>query len=116
MVHEIIQMHTQLHSAQFCDSIQTTVQNIDHLSHRVQLLEGLFNEYALVKSGAGRRMSDNTLPRLRDRHLIRKATPKSEKHRPQRRYVVFMKHGQLKRGGPQDWVLGGGLTTPHRKK
>jgi hypothetical protein len=58
---------------------QVMGQNIDHLSYQVQLVEGLFNKYAQERSGAGRRASDNTLPRLRGRHFIRKAAPKSEK-------------------------------------
>jgi hypothetical protein len=73
---------------------QVTGQNINHLSYRVQLLDGLFNKYAQERSGAGRRVSDNTLRRLRDRHFIRKVTLKSEKYRPQRRCVVCMKHGR----------------------
>jgi hypothetical protein len=60
----------------------------------VQLFEGLFNKYAQERSGAGRGASDNTLSRLRDRYFIRKDAPKSEKYRPQRRCVVFMKHGR----------------------
>jgi hypothetical protein len=75
---------------------QVTGQNIDHISYWLQLVEGLFNKYAQERSGAGRRASDNTLPRLRDRHFIRKVTPKSEKYRPQRRYVVCAKHGRKK--------------------
>jgi hypothetical protein len=58
---------------------QNSDQNIDHLSYQVQLAEGLFNKYAQERSGAGRRVSDNTLPRLRDRHFIRKVSLKSEK-------------------------------------
>jgi hypothetical protein len=61
---------------------QVTGQNIDHLSYRVQLVEGLFNKYAQERSGAGQRALDNTLPRLRDRHFIRKVALKSEKYRP----------------------------------
>jgi hypothetical protein len=37
---------------------------------------------------------DDTLPRVRDRHFIRQVAPKSEKYRPQRRCVVFTKHGR----------------------
>jgi hypothetical protein len=74
---------------------QVTGQNIDHLAYRVQLVEGLFNKYAQARSGAGRRASDNTLPRLKDRHFII-VTPKSEKYRPQMRCIVCMKHGRKK--------------------
>jgi hypothetical protein len=55
---------------------QVRGHNIDHLSYRVQLVEGLFYKYAEDRSGEGRRCSDNTLLRLRDRHFIRKVVPK----------------------------------------
>jgi hypothetical protein len=61
---------------------QATGQNIDHLSYRAQLVEGLFNKYAQERSGAGQRALDNTLRKVRDRHFIRKVAPKSEKYRP----------------------------------
>jgi hypothetical protein len=60
---------------------QATGQNIDHLSYRVQLVEGLFNKCAQERSGAGRRALDNTLRKVRNRHFIRKVAPKSEKYR-----------------------------------
>jgi hypothetical protein len=75
---------------------QVRGQNIDHLSYRVQLVEGLFYKYAQDRSGAGGRASDNTLPRLRDKHFIRKVAPKSEKYRPQRRCIVCTNHGRKK--------------------
>jgi hypothetical protein len=75
---------------------QATGRNIDHLSFRVQLVEGLFSKYAEERSRVGRRASDNTLPRLRERHFIRRVAPKSQKSRPQRRCVVCTKHGKKK--------------------
>jgi hypothetical protein len=55
---------------------QVTGQNIDHLSYQVRSVEGLFKKYAQQRSGAGQQASDNTLPRLRDRHFNKKSHSK----------------------------------------
>jgi hypothetical protein len=82
MVHEIIQTPTQLHSVEFYDSIQTRGQNIDHLSYRVQLVEGLFYKYAQDKSGRvwiwedaprQQHVSPVMVQRQRPSHRIRRA-------------------------------------------
>ena len=77
---------------------QVTGKNIDQLSYRIQLVEALFVKYARVGEGSsqGRHSSDNTVSRLRERHFIRKVTPKTEKSKPQRRCVVCTKHGKKK--------------------
>ena len=55
---------------------------MQQLSYRIQLVEGLFTKYANAAetwSEAGRQISDNTVPRLTDRHFLRKVAPKTEK-------------------------------------
>ena len=52
------------------------------LSYRIQLVEGLFTKYAhaaVKQSVPGRQASDNTFPRLTERHFLRKVAPKTEK-------------------------------------
>ncbi|XP_068085205.1 piggyBac transposable element-derived protein 4-like [Anabrus simplex] len=78
---------------------QATGTSIEQLSYRIQLVEGLFTKYARTggeRNIQGRRASDNTVPRLQERHFIRKLAPKSEKSKPQRRCVVCSKHGKKK--------------------
>ena len=62
-------------------------KNIYNLSYRVQLHEAIFYEYANEWSGVSRLASNNTLPRLRNRHCIRKIT---RKYSPWRKCVVCM--------------------------
>ena len=72
---------------------------IQQLSYRIQLGEGLFTKYvcaAETQSVLGRQASDNTVPRLTERHFLRKEAPKTEKSKPQRRCVVCSKHGKKK--------------------
>ena len=61
---------------------QVTGRNIEQLSYRSQLVEGLFTKYACAaetQSVSGRQASDNTVPRLTERHFLRKVAPKTEK-------------------------------------
>jgi hypothetical protein len=70
-------------------------RNIEHLSDRIQLMEGLFKKYAHAAetwSVPGRQASDNTVPQLTERHFLRKVAPKTEKSKPQRMCVVCSKH------------------------
>ncbi|KAG8224460.1 hypothetical protein J437_LFUL003183 [Ladona fulva] len=71
---------------------------MDLLSFTVQLVEDLFLKYAVERGGnvGGRQASDNNVPRLTERHFIRKVKPKGTKSRPQRRCVVCSKHGKRK--------------------
>ena len=72
-------------------------RNIEQLSYRIQLVEGLFMKYvcaAEMRSVQRRQASNNTVPRLTERHFPRKVAPKTEKSKPQRRYVVYSKHGK----------------------
>ena len=74
-------------------------RNRHQLSHRIQLVESLFMKYAHAAkmwSVPGRKATDNTVPRLTERHFPRKVTPKTEKSKPQRRGVVRSKHGKKK--------------------
>ena len=70
---------------------KVTGRNIQQLSYRIQLVEGLFTKYAHAaetRSVTGRQVSDNTVPRLTERHFLRKVAPKTEKSKPQRRCVA----------------------------
>jgi len=61
---------------------QVMGRNIQQLSYRIQLLEGLFTKYARAaetRSVLVRQASDNTVPRLTERHFLRKVAPKTEK-------------------------------------
>jgi len=76
-----------------------TGRNIQQLSYRMQLVEGLFTKYARaaeMQSVTGRQASDNTVPRLTERHFLKKVALKTEKSKPQRRCVVCSKHGKKK--------------------
>jgi hypothetical protein len=63
-------------------------------------VEGLFSKYGKTSEGEvrrpGRHASDNTIPRLTERHFLRKVQPKGKKSIPQRRCVVCTKHGKRK--------------------
>jgi hypothetical protein len=76
---------------------QVTGINIEQLSYRIQLVKGLFTKYSRAadeRSVPGRHASDNTIPRLTERHFLRKVSPKTEKSKPQRRCVVCTKKGK----------------------
>jgi len=44
----------------------------------------------------GGQASENTIPRLTERHFLRKVVPKTEKSKPQRRCIVCSKLGEKK--------------------
>jgi len=69
---------------------QMTGRNIQQLSYRIQLVEG-----AETRSAPGRQASDKTVPRMPERHFLRKVAPKTEKSKPQRRFVCS-NHGKKK--------------------
>jgi len=78
---------------------QVTERNIEQLLYRIQLVEGLFMKCvraAETRSVSWRRASDKTVPRLTERHFLRKVAPKTEKSKPQRRCVVRSKHAKKK--------------------
>jgi len=64
------------------------------LSYRIQLVEGLFTKYARATemSVLGRQASNNTVPRLTERHFLRKVALKTEKSKPQTKCVVCSKY------------------------
>jgi len=71
---------------------QVTGRNIQQLSYRIQLVEGLFTKYARAaetQSVPGRQASDNTVPWLTERHFLGKVAPKTENSKPQRRCCVL---------------------------
>ena len=77
---------------------QVKGRNIQQLSYRIQLVEGLFKKYACPAetwSVPGRKASDNTVPRLTE-SFLRKVAPKIEKSRPQRKCVACSTHGKEK--------------------
>jgi len=58
---------------------QVAGRNIQQLYYRIQLVEGLLTKYvraAETRSVPGREASDNTVPRLTERHFLRKVAPK----------------------------------------
>jgi len=74
-------------------------RNIQQLFYSIQLVEGLFTKYARAaetQSVPGRQASDSTVPRLTERHFLRKMAPKTEKSKPQGRCVVCSKQGKKK--------------------
>jgi hypothetical protein len=78
--------------------INNAGKRIDQLSFRIQLVEELFVKHANVLECKvpGRHSSDNTVPRLTERHFISKLPPSEKKARPQRRCVVYQKRGKRK--------------------
>ena len=73
---------------------QVMGRNIQQLSYRIRLVEGLFTKYACAaetRSVPERQASKNTVPRLTERHFLRKEAPKTEKSKPQRRCVACSK-------------------------
>ena len=78
---------------------QVTGRNIQQLSYRIQLVEGLFTKYARAVETQivpGRQASDKTVPRLNERHFLRKLAPKSEKSKPRRKCDLCSKDGEKK--------------------
>ena len=70
---------------------QVTGGNIEQLSYRIQLVEGVFTKYARAAETRivpGRQVSDNTVSRLTERHFLRKLASKTEKSKPPIRCVV----------------------------
>ena len=78
---------------------QVMGRNIQQLSYRIQLVEGLFTKYACaadMRSVPGRQASNNTVPQLTERHFLKKVAHKTEKSKPQRKCVVRSKHRKKK--------------------
>ena len=78
---------------------QVTGRNIQQLSYRIQLVEGLFTKYTCAggtRIAPGWKASNNTFPWLTERHFLRKVAPKTEKSKPQRRCVVCSKQEKKK--------------------
>jgi len=60
---------------------QVMGRNIQQLLYRIQLVEGLCTKYARAaetQSVPGRQASDNTVPRLTERHFLRKVAGRTE--------------------------------------
>jgi len=78
---------------------QVMGRNIQQLSYRIRLVEGLFTKYACAaetRNVPGWQASDNTFPWLTKRRFLRKVSPKTEKLKSQRRCVVCSKHRKKK--------------------
>jgi hypothetical protein len=77
---------------------QVMGRNIQQLSYRIQSGEGLFMKYAHAASKwhVPGHASQNTIPRLTERHFLRKVAPVTEKSKPQRRRIVCSKLGVKK--------------------
>jgi hypothetical protein len=70
---------------------QVMGRNIQQLSYRIQLVESLFMKYAHAadkRHVPGGHASNNTIPRLTERHFLKKLATKTEKSKPQRRCAV----------------------------
>ena len=66
---------------------QVMGKDIGQLLYGIKLEKGLFLKYEHVvemQSVSGRQASDNTVPRLTERHFLRKMAPKTEISKPQR--------------------------------
>jgi ribosomal protein S14 len=68
----------------------------DKLSFRIQLVEGLSVKYVnvLERKVPGQHSSDNTVPRLTEKHFISRLPPPEKKPRPQRQCVACQKCGK----------------------
>jgi hypothetical protein len=75
---------------------QVTGRNIQQLSYRIQLVEGLFKKYVCAAECAGATDIRQHSSTADERYFLRKVTPKTEKSKPQRRCVVCSEHGKTK--------------------
>ena len=78
---------------------QVTGRNIQQLSYRIELVEGLFTKFARAaetQSVPGRQGSDKTVPRLTERHFLRNVAPKTVKSKPRRKCDLCSKDGKKK--------------------
>nr|XP_034195065.1 piggyBac transposable element-derived protein 4-like [Osmia lignaria] len=74
-----------------------TKRNISQLAFRIALIEQLFVHFQTNERRYNVKLAqDNIVPRLTERHFIRKITPKATKANPQRRCAVCTKHGRKK--------------------
>jgi len=92
MVPQTSRKASELYSAQIGCCLSTS----DGKKYTAALV---FTKYAHVAeklSVPGRQAPDNTVPRLTERHFLRKVAPKTEKSKPQRRCGVCSKHGKKK--------------------
>ena len=83
----------------FVTYLQVMGRNIEQLSYRIQRVEVLSTKYACTAemwSVPGRQASDSTVPQLTERRFLRKVAQKTEKSKPQRRWVVCSKHRKKK--------------------
>ena len=80
MVPLTFQKATELYSSQLVCCLSTSDgKKYKQLSYRIQLVEGLFTKYARAaetRSVPGRQASDNTIPRLAERHFLKIMAPK----------------------------------------
>jgi len=79
------------------DCVGTLGRNIQQLSYRIQLVEGLFMKCACAAEtrNVPVRQASDTVPRLTERHFLRKVAPKTEKSNS-KRCVVCSKYGKKK--------------------
>ena len=84
--------------------------NIEQLSYRIQLVEGVFTKYARAaetRNVPWRQASDNTVSRLTESHFLRKLATKTEKSKPPIRCVVCCVPSTKKKnqGTPAKYVM-----------
>ncbi|KAG8239348.1 hypothetical protein J437_LFUL017961 [Ladona fulva] len=75
-----------------------TGKKVDQFFFRIQLIEELLIKYAKEDGyqQSGRRPSDNKLPRLTERHFMKRIPASGTKLHPQRRCAVCARHGKRK--------------------
>jgi hypothetical protein len=73
---------------------QNIGRNIDHLTFRVELVEGLLVKYSVQCKAPGHYDGDNTVKRLTECQFPRRIPPTENKCKPTRRCVVCSKHNK----------------------
>jgi hypothetical protein len=71
-------------------------KKLSQLAFRISFLESRFEQFANTERGLPGRQAAEDIPRLKERHFIRKVPPSRKKAGPQRRCVVCTRHGRKK--------------------
>jgi len=67
-------------------------RNVDHLTFRIELVEGLLAKYSVQRKVPGHHDGYSNIKRLTERHFPRRIPPTENKCKPTRRCVVCSKH------------------------
>ena len=93
MVLQTFQKATELYSSQFVCCLSTS-DGKKCTAAFVQNLASGRSVYEICACCGDAESSDNTVPRLTERCVLRKVAPKNEKSKPRRRCVLCSKHGK----------------------